>query len=193
MGSGLLSLGLHRVRHNWSDLAAAACWRYRRWSLVQFSSVTQLCLTLCDPMACSTPGFPVHHQLPEPTQTHVCWASDAIQPSHPLSSPSPPTFNLSQHQSFQMSQFFPSGGQNIGASASVLPMTIQDWFPLGLTDLISLRSKELSRVFSNTTAQKHQFFSAQLYDPTLTSILNYWKNHSFDYMDLGWKSDVSAF
>ena len=67
-------------------------------SSVQFSSVDQLCLTLCDPMACSTPGFPVHHQLPEITQTHVHRVSDAIQPSHPLSSPSPHTFNLSQHQ-----------------------------------------------------------------------------------------------
>ena len=65
---------------------------------VQFSSVTQLCLTLCDPMDCSTPGFPVHHQFPEPTQTHVHCLGDAIQPSHPLSSPSPTAFNLSQHQ-----------------------------------------------------------------------------------------------
>ena len=63
-----------------------------------FSSVTQLCLTLCNPVDCSTPGLPVHHQLLEPTQTHVHHISDAIQPSHPLSSPSPPTFNLSQHQ-----------------------------------------------------------------------------------------------
>ena len=60
--------------------------------------VAQSCLTLCDPMDCSMPGLPVHHQLPEFTQTHVHWASDAIQPSHPLLSPSPPTFNLSQHQ-----------------------------------------------------------------------------------------------
>ena len=67
-------------------------------NLYQFSSVTQLCLTLCDPMDCSTPGFPVHHQLPEFTQTHVHWVGDAIQPSHPLPSPSPPTFNLSQYQ-----------------------------------------------------------------------------------------------
>ena len=66
--------------------------------LVQFSSVTQSCPTLCNPMDCSRPGLPVHHQLPEPTQTHVHWVSDAIQPSHPTSSPSPPTFNLSQHQ-----------------------------------------------------------------------------------------------
>ena len=64
----------------------------------QFSSVTQLSPTLCNPMDCSTPGLPVHHQLPEFTQTHVHWVGDAIQPSHPLSSPSPPAFNLSQHQ-----------------------------------------------------------------------------------------------
>ena len=65
---------------------------------VQFSSVAQSCLTLCDPMDCSTPGFPVHHLLPDLAQTHVHQVHDAIQPSHPLSSPSPPTFNLSQHQ-----------------------------------------------------------------------------------------------
>ena len=68
-------------------------------SSVQFISVAQSCLTLCDPMNCSTPGLPVHHQLPEFTQTHVHWVSDAIQPSHPLSSPSPPAPNPSQHQS----------------------------------------------------------------------------------------------
>ena len=68
-------------------------------SSVQFSSVAQSCLTLCDPMNRSTPGLPVHHQLPEFTQTHVHWVSDAIQPSHPLSSPSPPAPNPSQHQS----------------------------------------------------------------------------------------------
>ena len=126
---------------------------------LQFSSVAQLCLTLCDPMDCSTPGFPVNHQLLEPTQTHVHRVGDAIQLSHPLSSPSP-TFNLAQHQSL----FFASGGQSIGvsASASVLPMNIQDWFPLGLTDWISLQSKGLSRVFSSTTVQKHQFFVTQL-------------------------------
>ena len=64
----------------------------------QFSSVTQLSLTLCDPVYCSTPGFPVHHQLPELAQTHVHRLGDAIQPSHPLLSPSPPAFNLPQHQ-----------------------------------------------------------------------------------------------
>ena len=65
---------------------------------VQFSSVAQLCLTLCNPMNCSTPGLPVHHQFPESTQIHFHWVGDAIQPSHPLSSPSPPALNLSQHQ-----------------------------------------------------------------------------------------------
>ena len=68
------------------------------FSSVQFSSVAQSCLTLCEPMDCSTPSFPVHHGLPEFTQTHVHWVGDAIQPSHPLSSPFPPAFNLSHHQ-----------------------------------------------------------------------------------------------
>ena len=68
------------------------------FTFLMFSLFTQLRLTLCNPMDCSTPGFPVHHQLPEPAQTHVHQVSDAIQPSHPLSSPSPPALNLSQHQ-----------------------------------------------------------------------------------------------
>ena len=117
------------------------------------------CPTLCHPMDCSTPGFPVLHYLPESAQTHVHWGDEAIQPSHPLSSPSPPAFNLSQHQGlFPMSRLFPSGSQSISgsASASVLPKTIQDWFPLGLTGL----SKGLSRVFSSMTIPKHQFFGA---------------------------------
>ena len=69
-----------------------------KWEALQFSSVAQSCLTLCDPMDCSTPGFPVYHQLPELTQIHVHWVADAIQPFHPLLSPSPPAFNLFQHQ-----------------------------------------------------------------------------------------------
>ena len=154
----------------------------------QFSSVAQSCPILCDPMGCSTPGFPVHHQLPEFAQTHVHRIGDAIQPSHPLLSPSPPAFSLSQHQgSFLVSQFFASGGQSIGASASasVLPMNIQDWFPLGLTGWISLQSKGLSRVFSNTTVQKHQFFSLSLlHVQALKSIYDYWKNHSFGVMPI---------
>ena len=132
-------------------------------SSVQFISVAQSCPTLCNPMNCSTPGLLVHHQLPEFTETHVHQVGDASQPSHPLSSPSPPTFNLSQHQSlFQwMSQLFASGSQSIGASASALLVNTQGWFPLGLTGLISVLSKGLSRVFSSTTIWKHQLFSAQ--------------------------------
>ena len=117
-------------------------------------SVTKLCSTLCDPMDCSTPGFPVPHHLFEFTPVHFHWVSDAIQPSHSLPPPSPPAFNLSQHQGlFQWVSFFTSDGQSIEvpALASVLPMSIQDWFPLGLTGLISLPFKGLSRVFSNTT------------------------------------------
>ena len=137
------------------------------WARKLGCSVAQSCLTLCDPMDCSTPGFPVLHYLLELVQTHVHRDSDAIQQSHPLLPPSPPAFNLSQHQGlFLMSQLFTSGGQSIGASVSVLPMNIQDWFPLGLTSLISFQSKGLSRVFSNTTVPKHQFLSTQ---PSLLS------------------------
>ena len=113
----------------------------------------------------STPGFPVLHHLLDFAQSHVYWVDDAIQPSHPLSPPSPPALNLSQHQDlFQpVSQLFSSGGQRIEVSAlaSVLPKNIQGWFPLGLTGLISLLSKGLSRVFSSATIRKHQFFSTQ--------------------------------
>ena len=86
--------------------------------------------------------------------------------------------------SFPMSQLFSSGDQRIGASASVLPMNIQDWFPLGLTGLVSLLSQWLSRVFSSTTVPKYLFSSAHLYGPPLTYIYDIWKNHSFDCMDL---------
>ena len=133
--------------------------------MVLFSSVAESCLTLCDPMDCSTPGLPVHHQLPEFTQTHVHWVVDAIQPSHPLSSPPPPAFNLSQIRVFSNESVLTSGGQSIGvsASASVLPMNTQDWSPLGWSGWISLLSKGLLRVFPNTTVQKHRFFCAQLW------------------------------
>ena len=107
-------------------------------------SVIQLFPTLCDHMNCSTRGLPILHCLPEFAQIHIHLVSDAIQPSHPLLSPSPPALNLSQHESFPMSQLFTSNGQIIGASASVFPMNIQDWFPLGLTGLISLLSKLFS-------------------------------------------------
>ena len=107
-------------------------------------------------------GFPIHHQLLELAQTHVHWVGDAILLSHPLSSPSPPAFSLSNHQG--LFQWVSSSQQvaKASASASVLPKNIQERFPLGLTSLISLQSKRLSRVFSNTTVQKPQFFSTQL-------------------------------
>ena len=115
-------------------------------------------------MESSTPGFPVHHQLPELAQTYVHRIGDAFQPPLSLLSPSPPAFSLSQYQRLQMSQFFTSGGQSVGvsASASVLPVNIQNWFPLGLTSLTSLQSTGLSRAFINITVQKHQFFGTQL-------------------------------
>ena len=106
---------------------------------------------------------PCPFQLPEFTQTHVQWVSDAIQPSHPLSSSSPPA-PLPASGSFPMSQLFAWGGQSTGVSAlaSVLPMNTQGWSPSEWTSWISSQSKGLSRVFSNITVQKHQFFCAQL-------------------------------
>ena len=133
-------------------------------SRVQFTSVAQLCSTLCDPMDCSTPSLPDYHQLPESTQTHVHWVHDAIQPSHPVIPFSSRLQSFPASGSFPMSQLLTSGGQSIGVSAStsVLPLNTQDWSPLGWTGWISLQSNGLPRVFSNTTVQKHQFFSAQL-------------------------------
>ena len=151
----------------------------------QFNSVTQSCLTLCDSMDCSMPGLPVHHQLPDFTQTHVHWVCDTIQPSHPQSivSFSSCLQSFPESGTFQMSQLFASGDETIGvsASASILPMNTQDWSPLGWTGWISLQSKGLSRVFSNTTVQKHSSLALRfLYSPILTSIHDYWKNHSLD-------------
>ena len=120
-------------------------------------SVTKSCPTLPDPMDCSTPGFPVPHYLLEFAQVHVHWIGDAIQPSHPLSSPSPPAQSFPESGFFPVSQLFTSGGQNIRATASVHPMSIQGQFFLGLTGLISFLSKGFSRVFSSTTVWKHQF------------------------------------
>ena len=122
--------------------------------VTQFSSVAQSCSTLCDPMNCSTPGFPVHHQLPEFTQSHVHRVGDAIQPSHPLSSPSPPA------------PIPPS--IRVFSSESTLHMRWPKYWSFSFSispsnehpGLISLQSQGL--VFSNTTVQKHQFFSAQL-------------------------------
>ena len=132
--------------------------------LSSVSSIPQSCLTLCDPMNRSTLGLPVHHQLSESTQTHVHRVDDAIQPSHPVVPFSSCLQSFPASGSFPMSQLFTAGSQSIGVSAatSVLPINTQDWSPLGWTGWIFLQSKGLSRVFSNTTVLKHQFFSAQL-------------------------------
>ena len=124
-------------------------------------SVTKSCPTLYYPMNCSTTGFPVLHCLPEFAQTYVHWVSNAIHPSSVIPFCCPQSFPTSE--SFPVSQLFASGGQSTGisTSASVLTANIQGWFPLGLAGLITLLSKGLSRVFSSTTVQKHQFVSMQ--------------------------------
>ena len=136
----------------------------REPQFIQFSSVTQSCPTLCDPMKCSIPGLPVHHQLPDFNQTNASsqWCHPAISSSVIPFSSCPQSLPASGP--FPMSQLFAWAGQSIGVSAStsVLPMNTKDWSPLGWTGWISLQSKGLSRVFSNTTVQKHQFFGTQL-------------------------------
>ena len=134
----------------------------------QFSSVAQLCLTLCSPVDCSMPGFLVHHQLPEPTQTHVHCVGDAMQLSHPLLSASPPAFNLSQHQglfkwvssSHQVAQVleFQLQHQSFHIHSGLISFRM-DWL-----DLLAVHGtlKSLKTLFSNTTVRKHQFFCAQL-------------------------------
>ena len=125
-------------------------------------SVAKLRLTL-RPQGLQHADSPVLHYLPEFAQTRVCWVSDAIQPSHPLSPSSPTPSVFPSYRVFSVNQFFTSGGQSIGASAlaSVLRMNVQDWFPLGWTGWISLQSKGLSKAFSSTTVWKPQFFHSQ--------------------------------
>ena len=157
-------------------LASLNPWYYS----VQFSSVAQSCLTLCNPIDCNTPDLPVHHQLSEFTQTNVHWVGDAIQPSHPLSSLSSSCLqSFPASGSFQMSQFFTAGGQSIRVSASVLPMNIQDWSPLGWTGWISFKSLLQHHSSKASILQCSAFFMVQL-----TSIHDCWKNHRFDYIDL---------
>ena len=137
------------------------------FSSFQFRSVAQSCRTLCNPMNRSTPGLPVHHQLPQFTQTHAHRVSDAIQPSHPLSSPSPPAPNPSQHQGpFQWVNSLERcvwGGQSIGVSpsASVLPMNTQDWSPLGY--LTYMQSHRLVFLICQMGAGKRVSGSVQLH------------------------------
>ena len=154
---------------------------------VQFSSVAHSCPTLCDPMNRSTSGLPVYHHLPESTQTHVHWVSDAIQPSHPLSSPSPPAFNLSQNQG--LFKWVSSSHQVVKAlefqfqhqSFQWIPRTdfLQDWLVESPCSPRTLKSL-LQHHSSNASILLCSF----LYSPTLTSIHDYWKNRSFDQMDL---------
>ena len=163
-------------------------WKYKKENFqegsVQFSSVAQSCLTLCDPMNCSTPGLPVHHRLPEFTQTLVHWVGDAIHSAISSSvvpfSPCPQSLPASE--SFPISQLFAWGGQSIGVSAlaSFLPKNTQDWLPLGWTGWISLQSKGLSRVFSTQFKSINSSALSFLHSPTLTFIHDYWKNHSLD-------------
>ena len=127
-------------------------------SFYSFSSVAQSCPTLCDPMNRSTPGLPVHHQLPEFTQTHVHWVSDAIQPSHPLSSPSPPALSsFPASGSFPMSHLFTSDAQSTGASNeySGLISFRTDWF-----DLLAVQGTLKSLLQHHIS--KASFFSAQI-------------------------------
>ena len=131
---------------------------------ISISSVAQSYPTLCDPMNCSTPGLPVPHQLPESTQTHVHRVSDAIQLSHPLLYPSPPTLNLSQHQVFSNESVLCIRWPKYWSfSFSISPYNEYSGlisFRMDWSDL--LKCKGLSRVFSNTTVQKYQFYGTQL-------------------------------
>ena len=134
--------------------------------------------------------------LPKPTQTHVHRVSDAIQPSHPLSPPSPPTFNLSQHQGLFQGVSSSHYGQSIrvSASTSVLPVNTQDSSPLG--ELVGSPCSPRDSQESSPTPQFESINSLALsflYSPILTSIHDYWKNHSFDQTELCWQSNVSAF
>ena len=135
-------------------------------------SIAKSCPTLCNLMDYSMWGFPVLHYLCEFAQTHAHWVSDAIQPSHHLLPPLPVTLNFPQHLGLFQSQLFASGGQKIGASASasVLPMYIQGWFPLGLTRLISLLSKGLESSPATQFKNINSLMLSLLYAPTLTSI-----------------------
>ena len=124
------------------------------------------------PLNCNIPGSSVLHYLPKFAQIHVHWVGDVIWPTHPLSSPSPPTFTHTQHQVFPNELALCIGGPSIRASTSksVLPMNIQGWFPLGLSDSICFLSKGLSRVFSITAISSSLF---SLYSPTSISVHDY--------------------
>ena len=162
---------------------------------VQFSFVAQSCPTLCDPVDCSTPGFPVHHQLPELDQTYVHRVGDAIQLPHPLSSLSPaiilPSFRVFSNESVLHIRWPECWSFILSISPSNeysgLISFMMDWL-----DLLAVQGTLkcfLQHHSSKASILQHSAF----YSPTLTSTCDYWKNHSFDYMDLSWKSNVSGF
>ena len=162
-GQTCISCVADRFFTHWA-IREAHTLRYKSNKICCCCSVAQSCPTLWNPMDNSTPGFPVLHYLPESAETHMHWVGDNIQPSYPLLTPSPPTLNLSQHQG--LFQWVSSSHKvakvlELQPQPSVFPMNIKDWFPLGLTGLISLLSKGLSRIFSSITVWKHQFFGAQ--------------------------------
>ena len=170
---------------------------FQQHSSVQFSSVAQLCLTLFNPMNRKTPGLPVHHQISAFTQTHAHRVGDAIQLSHPLSFPSPPALNPSQHQG--LFQWVNSSHE----VANVLEFQLQhqsfQWTPRTYLLQDGLVGSPCSPRDSQESSPKPQFKSINfealsfLHSPTLTSIHNHWKNHSLDQTDICWQSNVSAF
>ena len=172
------------VQFRWDQVHSG--WYGHRLSSVQFSSVQFSCSIMFDsllPHGLQDARLP----CPSPTPGDYSTSCPLSQWCHPTISSSVVPFSIRLQSfpasgSFQMSRFFTSGGQSIGVSASpsVLPRNIQDWSPLGWTGWISLQFKGLSRVFSNTTVQKHQFVCAHLFSTTLTSIYDDWKNHTFD-------------
>ena len=177
----LHSIGLQKVRHDWTTSLS-----FTFLSSVQFSSVAQSCLTLCNPMNCSTPGLPVYHQLPEFTQTHVHWVSDAIQPSHPLSSPSAPAPNPSQHQSlFQWVNDLLQNGL-VGSPCS--PRDSEESCPT--PQFKSINSSVLSFLHSPTLTSIHllSYFWVNTY-PTRTCTYFHQKDRRFNKLS----STVSKF
>ena len=152
------------------------------WTTIQQLSHVRI----CDPMDCSTPGFSVHHQLPEPTQTHVHHVSDAVQPSHPLSSPSLSAFNLSQHQCIQRL----SSSNQVAKVLISAAMKLNEYlklisFRMDWVDLLALQGTLKSHLKHHSS--KASVLGTQLsLSPTLTSIHDYWKNHSFYQLDLFW-------
>ena len=180
-------------------------WFTKYVRVLQFSSVAQSCPTLCDPMNSSIPDLPVHHQLLEFTQTHIHWVSDAIQPSHPLLSPSPPAPNPSKHQGlFQWANTFHEVAivlefQPQHQSFQWISRTGLLWiFKIDFLwdGLVSSLCSPVDFQESSPTPCFKSIYSAALsflYNTTLTSIHDYWENHSLDWTNLCWQSNVSAF